>query len=56
MLCLDLLGPLLVTHGDTHPQEDVFGGVEAGSVDAGRVGGAALTHDAAGVAGYRALG
>lgn len=34
----------------THPKENVFRGVEAGSVDAGGVGGAALTHDAAGVA------
>lgn len=56
MLYLDLLGPLLVTCGDTHPQEDVLGRVKAGSIDAGRVGGAAFTHDATGVAGYRALG
>lgn len=40
---------------DTHPEEDVLGGVEAGGVDARRVGGAALTHDAAGVAGDGAL-
>lgn len=41
---------------NTHPQEDVLGGVEAGGVDAGRVGSAAFTHDAAGVAGDGALG
>lgn len=56
MLYPDLLGPGPGTPGDTHPQKDVLGGVKAGGVDAGRVGGAALTHDATGVAGYRALG
>lgn len=39
----------------THPEEDVFGGVEASSVDAGCVGGTTLTHDAASVAGDSAL-
>ena len=34
----------------THPQENVLGGVESSSIDAGRIGCAAFTHDAAGVA------
>lgn len=33
-----------------YPKEDVFGGVKAGGVDAGRVGRGSLTHDAAGEA------
>lgn len=40
---------------NTHPQENVLGRVEAGSIDAGCVGSAALAHDAAGVAGNCAL-
>lgn len=40
---------------NTHPKENVLGRVEAGGVDAGRVGSAALAHDAAGVAGNCAL-
>lgn len=39
----------------THPEKDVFGGVEASSIDAGRVGGTTLTHDATSVAGDGAL-
>lgn len=33
-----------------YPKEDVFGGVEAGGIDAGRVGWGSLAHDAAGEA------
>lgn len=47
--------PTTVTAAITYPKKDVFGGVEAGSIDAGCVGGTALTHDAASVAGNGAL-
>ena len=40
----------------THPQEDVFGRVEAGGVDAGGVGRVALAHHPAGEAGDGAGG
>lgn len=44
-----------VTADMTHPEEDVFGGVEASSIDTSCVGGTALTHDSACVAGDGAL-
>lgn len=42
--------------GLTHSKEDVAGGVEASGIDAGGIGRPAVTEDAAGVAGDRALG
>lgn len=41
---------------NTHPQEDVLGGVKASGVDAGCIGCAAFAHDTTGVAGDCALG
>lgn len=45
----------LVIAAMTHPEEDVFGGVETSSIYAGCVGGTTLTHDAASIAGDGAL-